>query len=189
MIELPISALRMGEEYRRQRATWRRRSIEAKSRRRVMLGSSLWLNFENLHTVLGQIQEVLHIESTESAKRIAQVIQEYMPLLPTSEFVVATLMTSESQATKLERLGSAIDQGLLSLTLGTTSCHAAPLSAADRSGPVRYLRFPLKQSDKLEFLRTSDLAALTLSFDGRSLSQPLSRAWVEDSVCDVSEIW
>ena len=59
----------------------------------------------------------------------------------------------------------------------------------DRSGPVRYLRCPLKPCDKLAFMRTNDSAALTLSFDGCCLSQPLSRAWVEYSVCDVSEIW
>ena len=69
----------------------RRRIIEIKKHRRVSVGDRVTLVFENRHTLIFQIEEILRAESLTSEEQIAAEIEVYRPLMPTESSLSATL--------------------------------------------------------------------------------------------------
>ena len=80
------------EEYARARPEFRRRVLEHKGPRRVALGPSAALYFEDALTIQYQIQEMLRIERIFEPEQIQDELDAYNPLIPDGSNWKATFM-------------------------------------------------------------------------------------------------
>ncbi|HEY8087438.1 MAG TPA: DUF3501 family protein [Polyangiaceae bacterium] len=79
-------------EYEQIRERFRARVIAQKKRRRVLVGDSVSVMFENRDTVLLQIQEMLRTERITRAEAVQHEIDTYNELVPAAGEVSCTLM-------------------------------------------------------------------------------------------------
>ncbi len=79
------------EIYAENRKKYRKELLEYKKNRRVPLGPHASFYFENFDTMLGQIQEMLHIEKGGD-EQLKDELNAYNPLIPKGNELVATLM-------------------------------------------------------------------------------------------------
>ena len=77
--------------YAKNRKQFRKKLVEFKKNRRIALGPYATFYFENFETMLGQIQEMLHIEKGGDAQ-INDELNAYNPLIPKGKELIATLM-------------------------------------------------------------------------------------------------
>ena len=77
--------------YIKQRKELRKNIVEYKKNRRVPLGPYATFYFESFETMLGQIQEMLHIEKGGD-EQLKDELKAYNPLIPKGKELVATLM-------------------------------------------------------------------------------------------------
>ena len=78
-------------EYSKNRKKIRKEIIEFKKNRRIPLGPYATFYFESFETMLGQIQEMLHIEKGGD-EQLKDELSAYNPLIPKGQELVATLM-------------------------------------------------------------------------------------------------
>ena len=78
-------------EYARIRREHRRKLVDVKQKRRVHIGPSITLYFENYDTMLHQVHEMLFIEKG-GEEQIADELSAYNPLIPKGSELVATVM-------------------------------------------------------------------------------------------------
>ena len=79
------------DEYSKNRKQIRKKLVEYKKNRRVAIGPYATFYFESFETMLGQIQEMLHIEKG-GEKQLEDELNAYNPLVPKGMELVATLM-------------------------------------------------------------------------------------------------
>ena len=79
------------DEYAKNRKQFRKELVEFKKNRRITLGPYATFYFENFETMLGQVQEMLHIEKG-GEEQLKDELNAYNPLVPKGEELVATLM-------------------------------------------------------------------------------------------------
>ena len=77
--------------YSKNRKNYRKKLLEFKKNRRVSIGPYATFYFESFETMLGQIQEMLHIEKG-GEEQLKDELNAYNPLIPTGKELVATLM-------------------------------------------------------------------------------------------------
>ena len=77
--------------YAEKRRQFRKELVEFKKNRRIALGPYATFYFESYETMLGQIQEMLHIEKGGD-KQLKDELIAYNPLIPKGKELVATLM-------------------------------------------------------------------------------------------------
>ena len=77
--------------FEKNRKYFRKKLVEFKKNRRVPLGPYATFYFESYETMLGQIQEMLHIEKGGD-KQLNDELEAYNPLVPKGQELVATLM-------------------------------------------------------------------------------------------------
>ena len=93
------------EDYKKNRKNLRKNLVEFKKHRRVALGPYATFYFENFDTMLGQIQEMLHIEKGGD-EQLKDELTAYNPLIPKGKELVATLMFEiDNPASRAEFLG------------------------------------------------------------------------------------
>jgi hypothetical protein len=137
-------------EYELIRDDWRKTVIEAKARRRILLGPKMSLVFENRLTVLNQIQEMCRAERIVKLEALQQEIDVYNELLPGDGELSATLLI---EITDEQRIQPELDR-LIGLTTGRHVWLEAGgrkvwarflegQSREDRIAAVQYLRFPV----------------------------------------------
>ena len=80
------------EQYAEQRGDFRKRVIEHKKYRRIGIGPSLFLYFEDRLTIQYQVQEMLRIEKIFEADGIQEELDAYNPLIPNGHNLKATAM-------------------------------------------------------------------------------------------------
>jgi hypothetical protein len=80
------------EQYARERAAFRARMIEHRSRRRLTLGAHCTWSFEDRDTIRYQVQEMLRAERTFEPAGIAEELAAYNPLIPDGTNLKATLL-------------------------------------------------------------------------------------------------
>ena len=78
-------------EYAKIRKQFRKELVEFKKKRRVNIGPYATFYFECFETMLGQIQEMLHIEKGGD-EQLKDELSAYNPLVPKGKELVATLM-------------------------------------------------------------------------------------------------
>jgi Protein of unknown function (DUF3501) len=138
--------------YEKVREETRARVIEVKKARRIALGDTLTLLFENRETVLFQIQEMARAERIVDAGRIQDEIEAYQVLLPGPGELSATLfieimeiarMTTAQIREAVNRF-QGLDQGTVFLELGG---HRVPArfesgdTKEEKMAAVHYVRF------------------------------------------------
>ena len=79
------------EVYAKERKEIRKKLVEFKKNRRIPIGPYATFYFESFETMLGQIQEMLHIEKGGD-KQLEDELNAYNPLIPKGRELVATLM-------------------------------------------------------------------------------------------------
>ena len=77
--------------YAKNRKQFRKQLLEFKKNRRVPVGPYATFYFENFETMLGQIQEMLHIEKGGD-EQLKDELAAYNPLIPKGSELVATVM-------------------------------------------------------------------------------------------------
>lgn len=137
--------------YEKVRDARRAAIIAAKRDRRVAVGASLTLLFENRDTVLFQVQEMIRAERIVHAARIQDELDAYNPLVPATDELSATLFIEIPELVRMSPpdVHRAVNrfQGIdraLSLHVGA---HALPAlfeeghSKEEKMAAVHYLRF------------------------------------------------
>ena len=79
------------EIYSKNRQRFKKELVEFKKNRRVSIGPYATFYFESFETMLGQIQEMLHIEKG-GEEQLKDELTAYNPLVPKGKELVATLM-------------------------------------------------------------------------------------------------
>ncbi|MHB1205649.1 MAG: DUF3501 family protein [Rhodospirillaceae bacterium] len=78
-------------DYAKIRREHRRKLVDLKQKRRVHIGPSITLYFENYDTMWAQVQEMLYIEGGGEAQ-VEGELAAYNPLIPQGAELVATMM-------------------------------------------------------------------------------------------------
>jgi Protein of unknown function (DUF3501) len=130
------------------RDDFRKRVIELKRPRRVLVGDRVALVFENRHTLTLQIEEMCRAENLTRDEQIAAEIEVYNQLMPTETSLSATLFVELPQDTdpykELHKLVG-LDEHVV-LHLGPHVIRAAfepGRATSDRISAVQYTRYPL----------------------------------------------
>ena len=126
----------------------RKRVIEMKRPRRVLLGDRVSLVFENRHTLTLQIEEMCRTENLVRDDQIQAEIDVYNELMPTTDSLSATLFIElppdEDPYVALKQLVG-LDEHVV-LHIGPHAIRAAfepGRSTADKISAVQYTRYPL----------------------------------------------
>ena len=126
----------------------RKRIIELKRPRRVLLGDRVSLVFENRHTLTLQIEEMCRAENLNRDDQIEAEIAVYNELMPTADSLSATLFIElppeEDPYVALKQLVG-LDEHVV-LHIGPHAIRAAfepGRSTADKISAVQYTRYPL----------------------------------------------
>lgn len=135
----------------------RKRIIELKKPRRISVGNLVTLVFENRHTLIFQIEEMLRAESLTTEDKIAEEIEVYQELMPTDESLSATLFIElppdADKRAELNRLVG-LDEHVI-LHIGEHPIRAAfepGRSDGERISAVQYTRYPLTAEAKAALL-------------------------------------
>jgi uncharacterized protein DUF3501 len=136
------------EVYAHQRDEQRRALIPVKRNRRIEVGPFVTFYFENFTTMLGQVQEMLHIERGGNAQ-ISGELEAYNPLIPQGSELIATMMIEIDEparrAATLVKLGGI--ETCAWLQIGRDRIIATPTDYTDRTTPegktssVHWVRF------------------------------------------------
>ena len=151
------------EDYKKNRKNLRQNLVEFKKDRRVALGPYATFYFENFHTMLAQIQEMLYIEKGGN-EQLKDELTAYNPLIPKGKELVATLMFEiDNPASRAEFLGKVggIEQKVY-IKVGDEKIVAIPekdldrTSAEGKASSVQFIHFNFseKQIEKFKDLNT-----------------------------------
>jgi hypothetical protein len=91
------------EEYERVRESFRQRIIELKRRRRISIGDSITLVFENRDTIQFQVQEMIRAERIVDPVKVQEELDVYNQLLPGKDELSATLFIEITDSQDLKR--------------------------------------------------------------------------------------
>ncbi len=136
------------ERYEKIRDDFRKKTIEIKKRRRVSVGDSITLVFENFDTVLFQIQEMVRAERIVDLDKVREEIEAYDELLPGPRELSATLLIELDDPARIrEQLPKfyGIDQATWLEIDGdrVAGVFKGGRSREDKVSAVQYVRFPL----------------------------------------------
>jgi hypothetical protein len=135
------------------RDDYRRRVIELKQVRRVLLGDRVEVVFDNRLTLTMQIEEICRLENLTRDDQIQDEIDQTNQLMPTPNSLAATLFIAvppneDARVAMRELVG--LDEHVI-LQLGTRAIRAAfepGRSTEDKISAVQYARFPLDDDAK-----------------------------------------
>lgn len=154
MKKIEAADLKNLHEYELIRDDWRKDVIAVKARRRVLLGPTMSLVFENRLTVLNQVQEMCRAERIAKPEAVQAELDVYNELLPGPGEVAATLFVEipkiEDVQPGLDRLIGMDDGKSIWLEVGGNRAYAQFLEGQgrqDRIAAVQYVRFPVGGGD------------------------------------------
>ena len=134
--------------YAHIRDDYRNRVIELKKARRVIIGPTLEVVFDNRLTLTMQIEEICRLENLTRDDQIQTEIDLTNELMPTETSLAATLFVPLPQDDQLKAKLAAlvgIDEHIV-LHIGSHAVRAAfepGRSTEDKISAVQYMRFPL----------------------------------------------
>lgn len=133
------------------RAQERRRLVELRRNRRLLLGDLVSLVFENRDTVKGMVESILCAGWIEEPERIAVELDLFNVLVPGDDELRATLFVAARDRADMQRLRQLQDTLVshVHLVFGDGSVEtAAELGGAERTPTVRYVRFRLDAAER-----------------------------------------
>lgn len=151
--------------YAHIRDDYRNRVIELKKARRVVIGPTLEIVFDNRLTLTMQIEEICRLENLVRDDQIQTEIDLTNQLMPTETSLAATLFVPLPQDEHLkEKLAAlvGIDEHVV-LHLGARAIRAAfepGRSTEEKISAVQYMRFPLSAADRAALADTSTKIAV-----------------------------
>lgn len=157
-------------DYEAIRPHFRARVIDEKKRRRVMVGPSASVVFENHDTVLLQIQEMLRTERITKESAVQHEIDTYNALLPRGRELSATLMFEIADKPEREDflVRAAGVQRQMSLTVGSERCAVVwekDREFEGRTTAVHYLKIPLTEKAAADLRAAARGEPIEVSFD------------------------
>jgi hypothetical protein len=167
MKKITLKDIRGPSAYEGVRDEMRRRVIELKKRRRVSVGPTVSLVFENRDTMISQIEEMCRAEKLIEPEQIQAEIDTYNQILPDAGQLAATLfveVSSEAQvAPTLSRLVGLQDH--VWLVVGGSRLKATfdpEQFATDKLAAVQYLKFPLGPDEQLAIRQPGTAVAVAI---------------------------
>lgn len=165
MKKITLAEVKNFYEYEKIRDRFRQEIIDLKKRRRVALGDTITLVFENRETALFQIQEMIRAERIVADERVQDEIDVYNELVPEPGQLSATLLIEiEDQERVKEELDRffGIDEGeCLYLQIGKQHAVAGRFesghSKEDKISAVHFVRFTFGATEIVAF-RNEDVA-------------------------------
>src|SRR5215470_482672 len=147
------------------RDDYRRKVIELKKPRRVIVGDRVALVFENRHTLTMQIEEMCRAENLTSDAQIEAEIAVYNEMMPTENSLSATLFielppAADPYVALRELVG--LDEHVL-LHVGSHAIRAKfepGRSTEDKISAVQYTRFPLSAEARAALMTPGTKIAL-----------------------------
>jgi hypothetical protein len=139
------------------RDDFRRRVIELKRPRRVLVGDLVALVFENRHTLTLQIEEMCRAESLTREEQIEAEIEVYNQMMPTEASLSATLfveLAPDADSHEVLHRLVGLDEHVI-LHVGPHAIRAAfepGRSTDDRISAVQYTRYPLSAEARAALL-------------------------------------
>jgi hypothetical protein len=122
------------KDYSNNRKKIRKELVDFKKNRRVALGPYATFYFESYETMLGQIQEMLHIEKGGD-EQLKDELAAYNPLVPKGKELIATLMfeidNPTSRANFLGKVGGIEEK--VYMKVGDEKIDATPEADVDRT--------------------------------------------------------
>lgn len=143
--------------YAGMRDDYRKRVIELKAPRRVIVGDCVELVFDNRHTLTMQIEEICRLENLTTDEQINAEIEQTNELMPTEDSLAATLFIPlpQDETTKARlRALVGLDEHVV-LHIGPHGIRAAfepGRSTDEKISAVQYCRFPLTREAKTALL-------------------------------------
>ena len=136
------------ELYSKNRKVIRKKLVEFKKNRRVSIGPYATFYFESFETMVGQIQEMLHIEKG-GEEQLKDELNAYNPLIPKGRELVATLMfeidNPITRVTFLNKVGE-IEKKIY-IQIGSEKIYSVPeqdidrTSAEGKASSVQFIHF------------------------------------------------
>lgn len=143
--------------YAHIRDDYRKRVIELKKARRVLIGEWVELVFDNRHTLTLQIEETCRLEHRTTDAQIQEEIDVNNPLMPTEDSLAATMFIAlpqdENLKDNLKKLVG-LDEHVI-LHIGPHAIRAtfeAGRSTEEKISAVQYTRYPLSPEAKAALL-------------------------------------
>lgn len=131
----------------------RKRIIALKKHRRISVGDRVTLVFENRHTLIFQVEEMLRAEGITDDDKIQEEIDVYNELMPTADSLSATLFLevppNADARHELDRL-IGLDEHVI-LHIGEHAIRAAfeaGRGTEERISAVQYTRYPVSEAAK-----------------------------------------
>lgn len=156
-------------QYERERQAFRRRIIDLKKRRRLSIGPSVTLVFENHDTVLSQVQEMMRAERIVDENAIQHELDTYNALLPEARELAATMFIELAPSADIRSQMSSfygVNSGDVTyLQIGSErvpALFASGQSDESRISAVQYLRFRLTDEQQNEFLSGSAATSVVI---------------------------
>lgn len=143
--------------YAGMRDDYRKRVIELKAPRRVIVGDCVELVFDNRHTLTMQIEEICRLENLTTDEQINAEIAQTNELMPTEDSLAATLFIPlpQDETTKARlRALVGLDEHVV-LHIGPHAIRASfepGRSTDEKISAVQYCRFPLTREAKAALL-------------------------------------
>lgn len=166
--------------YEKIRATFRQRIIDLKAHRRISVGPTVTLVFENRDTVLFQIQEMMRVERMVREDQIQFEIDTYNVLIPDKNELSATLFIEITDQDRMKEILDSfigLDQGeKVSLQFGKDRAFARFEEGhgdEDKISAVHFVRFVFTPEQAARF-RTEDRASLVVRHGAYKHETPLS---------------
>jgi len=178
------------EKYAEHRADIRARVMEHKTNRKVHIGPSATLYFEDRQTIQYQIQEMLRVERIFEADGIEEELAAYNPLIPDGSNLKATFMIEETDIDRRRALLADL-VGVEDLVWIRVDSNEAVFAiadedldraTADKTSSVHFLRFELTEGMVADLKQG---ASLSMGIDHpayRHQVEPLA-APVRDALC------
>tara|TARA_B100000029_G_scaffold505341_1_gene585863 strand:+ start:3034 stop:3633 length:600 start_codon:yes stop_codon:yes gene_type:complete len=157
-------------EYSNKRKQYRKELLEFKKYRRVSIGPYATFYFESFETMLGQIQEMLHIEKGGD-NQLNDELAAYNPLIPKGNELIATLMFEIDdpvlRSDFLSKVGGIENQ--VYLKLDDERIHAIPEKDLDRTSEegkassVQFIHFNFSPNQIKKFKNPGSKITLSIS--------------------------
>lgn len=116
------------------RDDFRKRIIEIKRDRRVIIGDRVSMMFENRHTLMLQVEEMLRAESLTAEAQIVAELEVYNQLMPSADSLSATLFIElPNDADARVELGKLV--GSMSMCACTSAAKWSPRTSSPTAPP------------------------------------------------------
>ena len=187
------SDLLSADAYIKSRKKIRKELVEFKKNRRLQLGPYATFYFESFETMLGQIQEMLHIEKGGD-EQLKDELAAYNPLIPKGNELVTTLMFEiDNPITRADFLGKVggIEEKVY-LRVGGENIKAVPETDVDRTSTegkassVQFLHFIFSEDQIKKFKNLSTDVYIGIDHDlynhKEQISENIKASLVKDFI-------